>query len=810
MKKKHIYPYIFLTCLVLVMIVVIIPPQNIFGSNTDWLSQHVNIADSLRKLILDSNSIFPDFVFNLGAGQNIYNFSYYGLLRPDILISCLIPFVEMKDVIVAYMIFNLVVSTNLTYYWLKQKQFNYLLCIVGAIMLLSSSVLFQSHRQIMFVNYMPGLLLGLIAVDRYLDTNKNKLLIGAIVWIIINSYFFSVTAIFVIFSYYCFEVIYKDDFKIKRILRIFKPIIIAILICSVLLLPTAYVMLENQQTKTEAINLMNLFIPDLNLNALLYDPYGCGLSYLSLIGLVLGLTLKKTRKLTIFLLLILFMPIFKFCLNGFLYPRNKILIPFIPIIIYVLVDVLNEYKQINKKINIFLLILFILPAVVVINKPLIVLDIVVCLIGIIIYLKWDYQTLLLLMIMPLLIGYTTNQQESYVTKKTYNQVNKLSNVKVENNYRYDSFKQSLNTVNQGNNTYRTSIYSSINNNLYNHFYYDVIKNPISIRNRVACISNSNIFFQGLLGVKTVYSEDVVPIGYNQIDKNLYENNNVLPLVYATSDSYAEKQFNELQFPATLDTIYNNVIVENGHKDYQSKIKNIDLNTSINYQSNNLKITKIDNGYQINSKDIGKLELNLNEILENKILLIEFDIKDVKYIEQLDTTIKINGIKNKLSSINAAYPNNNTHFTYIISQNEPLDKLQLEFSEGCYSLKNIRTYVLEYDVIKNRQNNVDALKGVYNQDGFVARGEIDVSEDGYLVTSFPYQKGFSVLIDGKKADSECVNIAFLGAEISKGKHDVEIVFSAPMKNLGLCLSVGGLVLFVVQEREKDEKGFKRVD
>ena len=805
MKKKHIYPYIFLTCLVLVMIVVIIPPQNIFGSNTDWLSQHVNIADSLRKLILDSNSIFPDFVFNLGAGQNIYNFSYYGLLRPDILISCLIPFVEMKDVIVAYMIFNLVVSTNLTYYWLKQKQFNYLLCIVGAIMLLSSSVLFQSHRQIMFVNYMPGLLLGLIAVDRYLDTNKNKLLIGAIVWIIINSYFFSVTAIFVIFSYYCFEVINKDDFKIKRILRIFKPIIIAILICSVLLLPTAYVMLENQQTKTEAINLMNLFIPDLNLNALLYDPYGCGLSYLSLIGLVLGLTLKKTRKLTIFLLLILFMPIFKFCLNGFLYPRNKILIPFIPIIIYVLVYVLNEYKQINKKINIFLFILFILPAVVVINKPLIVLDIVVCLIGIIIYLKWDYQTLLLLMIMPLLIGYTTNQQESYVTKKTYNQVNKLSNVKVENNYRYDSFKQSLNTVNQGNNTYR-----SINNNLYNHFYYDVIKNPISIRNRVACISNSNIFFQGLLGVKTVYSEDVVPIGYNQIDKNLYENNNVLPLVYATSDSYAEKQFNELQFPATLDTIYNNVIVENGNKNYQSKIKPFDLNISTNYQSNNLKITNIDNGYQINSKDIGKLELNLNEILENKILLIEFDIKDVKYIEQLDTTIKINGIKNKLSSINAAYPNNNTHFTYIISQNEPLDKLQLEFSEGCYSLKNIRTYVLEYDVIKNRQNNVDALKGVYNQDGFVARGEIDVSEDGYLVTSFPYQKGFSVLIDGKKADSECVNIAFLGAEISKGKHDVEIVFSAPMKNLGLCLSVGGLVLFVVQEREKDEKGFKRVD
>lgn len=70
--------------------------KNIFGSNTDWLSQHVNIADYLRQLILDNKSIFPDFAFNLGAGQNIYNFSYYGLLRPDILLSCLFPFIEIK------------------------------------------------------------------------------------------------------------------------------------------------------------------------------------------------------------------------------------------------------------------------------------------------------------------------------------------------------------------------------------------------------------------------------------------------------------------------------------------------------------------------------------------------------------------------------------------------------------------------------------------------------------------------------------------------------------------------------------------
>ena len=65
MKRKQIYPYIFLTCLALIMVVVIIPSKNIFGSNTDWLSQHVNIADYLRQLILDNKSIFPDLLLIL-------------------------------------------------------------------------------------------------------------------------------------------------------------------------------------------------------------------------------------------------------------------------------------------------------------------------------------------------------------------------------------------------------------------------------------------------------------------------------------------------------------------------------------------------------------------------------------------------------------------------------------------------------------------------------------------------------------------------------------------------------------------------
>lgn len=813
MRKKQFYPIIFLTCLTLVMVLIITPSSNIFGATTDWLSQHVNLADYIRNTILESKSLFPDFAFNIGGGQNIYNMSYYGLFRPDVLIGCLIPGVAMKDIIITYMIINLVISVDLTYIWLKRKQFNTLLCVVGAVLLLSSSLLFQSHRQIMFVDYIPGVILGLLAVDTYIKSNRSRLLIGAVVLIIVNSYFFSISALLAIFTYYCFEMLrLQETITFKKLCLFIKPLLTGILICGILLIPTAYVMLENHQSGGSSLNLASLFIPRFDFKALLYDPYGCGLGYLAWAGVILSLKLKTTRKLSIWLLLLLFIPVFSFVLNGFLYPRAKILIPFAPLIIYVVVQAINEYKEKEIKLDLKLLVLLALPLLLYYKEPLVVLDIIICVVGLILYLKLTKKALYILMLMPLVVSYMKNQKESFVSYDTYQQVSNLKNIKVENDGRYDIFKQPLNTVNQvTDNTLRTSIYSSVSNSLYNQFYYDIIKNPISIRNRVACLSNSNIFFQGLMGVKTIYSEKVVPVGYHSVAQNLYQNNNVLPLVYATSNTYDQHQFDQLKFPYTLDTIYNNAIVEKGNSEYQSKVNEIELAAVLKNQSDNLKITKLQDGYRINSKKTGTLELGINQDLTNKILIIEFDLDKVKLLKTTDTSITINGVRNRLSSSSAAYPNHNTHFTYILSQNENIDQLSVSFSNGRYDLKNLKVYEVDYDVIKNRSNQVDSLVGTYNQNGYIADGKINVSENGYLVTSLPYQKGYTVLIDGQEVRSECVNKAFLGAKISKGEHQVRILFKAPMKNIGYIFSGVGLFLLVFQgRRERYEKGFKGIN
>ena len=209
---------------------------------------------------------------------------------------------------------------------------------------------------------------------------------------------------------------------------------------------------------------MSLVVPRGDFKALLYNAYGCGLGFVAWAGLVLSLKLKETRKLSIWLLLLLFIPIFSFVLNGFLYPRAKILLPFTPLIIYVVIQTINEYKQSQIKLDLKLIVLLILPIVLFYKEPLVILDIIICLVGILLYLRITERTLYLLLVMPLIISYVNNQKESFVTKDTYQQVSNLKNIKVEKDGRYDIFKQSLNTVNQvSNNELRSSIYSSVSN-----------------------------------------------------------------------------------------------------------------------------------------------------------------------------------------------------------------------------------------------------------------------------------------------------------------------------------------------------------
>jgi len=93
-------------------------------------------------------------------------------------------------------------------------------------------------------------------------------------------------------------------------------------------------------------------------------------------------------------------------------------------------------------------------------------------------------------------------------------------------------------------------------------------------------------------------------------------------------------------------------------------------------------------------------------------------------------------------------------------------------------------------------------------GDIISGKINVREDRYFMLSIPYDKGFDIKIDGKSVDYYKANEAFIGFDISKGEHRVDIEYTAPLKKEGTIASICGLLLLagliIFEGRRKNGK------
>ncbi|NCC54841.1 MAG: hypothetical protein EOM11_05085, partial [Erysipelotrichia bacterium] len=647
MKKKDYLLLMTLAILPILLVLILVPTQSCFAHEVDWLSQHSTIPDYFRQLFYQSKDLFPDYAAHLQGGINIYALSYYGLFRPDVLISYLLPMVSMETIIITYMILMMSFASCLCFIWLKRKGYTSSLCMFVSILLICSSMFFQSHKQIMFVNYLPFLFMALLAIDKYLIKHKTIWLSIAIFLIILHSYFFSIAAIIICILYYFYMLSKQEKLSLhtfikKDTLRFLYAIMLAILLAAILLLPTALVILENTKSVANT-TLSDVLTMSLDLDGLLYDPYGCGLTMIAWISISLGLYSKQTRNLSILLIVSFVFPLIAYLLNGTLYARSKILIVYLPLVLLLICDVLQQLKHKQIKIKPSLLFLVIIPILFYTGNKLIMLSDAIFTLLIL----WIYQNKTKMhllfgnLLYPLLCVALINSPSEFLTHESYVKATSKEKQTLIEQYqkqgkgRSDDLSSPLANSNRlySLHEYKTTAYTSTYLSLYNTFYYDIMKNPISIVNRVAMLANNNIFFQGFMGVDTIYTNKKVPIGYEVKKQNkqikIAENKNVLPLGYATSDLISDETFDQLTYPYTLDTLYNNAIVKQGDHHYQSQMKPVQLEYQVVKKTKQLEYETKENRVRIHAKQDSQLSLDINQDLTNQIILISFDVNDVE-------------------------------------------------------------------------------------------------------------------------------------------------------------------------------------
>lgn len=555
----------------------------------------------------------------------------------------------------------------------------------------------------------------------------------------------------------------------KTIKNMIVPIVLGVGFGAVLWLPTGYLIINNHKSVVQT-NLFNLFVPNLTLKGLVYDSYGCGLTVISWMALFQGIQFEKTKKLSILLIFMFVFPIFSYILNGTLYARTKILVLCLPLVLMILAHWLQE-RKLNKG-------LLVLAGLFLCTKTMF-LGLLVALVFIGYYFMDKKERLMMYALVPMIV-FTGLNYNQCLDLKLYNSMYSKDKQKLmqrnDLNQRTADLDQVGYSVNRiyDQKEMKASSYTSTSNTLYNTFVYDIIKSPISQSNRTIITDSENYLYLSMMSVQNVLSKDSDLYGYKEVDikgnYKLLKNKNVFPMVYVTNDTLSESKFDKLFYPYNLDTIYNRTIV-NGEtsNDYASKMK---------------LIKNLDQSIVIQNKRKIKKTIPIDFDTKNKLICIDFDVKN--YTNK-KVSISINGMKNTLSKKHSVYPNGNKHFTYILSK-KTLKQFDVTLSKGKYKISNIRVYTCDMDVFDRKVTKIKSLKT-----DSIFKGKVTTSKEGYLVTSYPYEKGYEIYIDGKKQNVEIVNKAFVGCKIKKGSHIITIQFHAPFKNIGLCISMLSIMI-----------------
>lgn len=825
-----------------------------FGTDVDWLNQHSVFPDYFRRRFYQTGQFFPSLALQLGGGENIYRNSYYGLYSPVYLLSYFLPFVKMSDYVIGVSMLNIAASVILMYRWLMSVDLGQKLSTWGAcVYLFAAPILYHSYVHCMFVSYMPFLILGLFGVKRHLEQNKSGLLIISTFLMIMTSFYFSIGGMLslCLYAVYYYVGMQEDHIDWKALLmagiRFVGCLLTAVFMSGVLLFPTVFALQGRGDAAETTWSLSRLFVPNISLKRFVYNPNGLGLSSLFFVAFFSGIFSRKiqNRVLNIGLGMILFVPLFGYLLNGGLYEKNKVFIPFIPIVIYaMLVYLRNEVRlpehHITEVLPYIAGVVLVTCAVLKKYKPeeipeanerYILLESVALLAGFLVYYfvrkPWILvvPTLLFMMTFSVIFHLSNGliTEGDFVEEVTDRSLSVIMEQITDLDgdwYRTEQLgngKENAANLNRihGDRQYITSNYTSAYDKSYLDFRTKIFDLEMPFRNAVMESASRNPVFQSMMGIRYVISKDEIT-GWEKVnfgeEYGVYKNPYAAPMIYGTNQYLDEARYDTLAFPMNQIAFLNYVVTDDmpKHMGQNREMPEVAWEEKLTKESVVIKketmgaadLKKITGGYEIDTKEDRTIRIPLKEkASEDTIYFLRFFVNNLNSREDMKITLERSA--NKVSDIRHVYYNKNTVFTYAVFAKEGETAVSLTLGKGHYQILSFSAYSARMKELINK----DLYQDVFHVDwegtkGDFINGSISARQDEKVITSIPYDEGFEVLVDGRPVKTQTVNKTFLGFDITEGDHQITIHYQAKGLVIGMFVSLIGILIFIVlclQER-----------
>ncbi|MGM0123000.1 hypothetical protein IGI37_000366 [Enterococcus sp. AZ194] len=302
--------------------------------------------------------------------------------------------------------------------------------------------------------------------------------------------------------------------------------------------------------------------------------------------------------------------------------------------------------------------------------------------------------------------------------------------------------------------------------------------------------NNTVAMDSFLGVKYLLSkEDINTYGFNSVGQSgsyqLYENKNALPLGFLTPNTIQEIKQPETDNLTSQTNLLNGISGLNmGYYQFYPITIVEQKNTIIDRSGN--RVT-----YKEEKPNISKDITWQVTVPANTQAYISLFPTDFAQLDNSSATVTVNGISHKTQMnitgqyYDLGYYENQTTFDFTVS------------FYGTAAVSFIEPEVLGLDTLAY-QAAIDQVKqsGVdFTVKGRTATGKVTVSEEQTLLTTIPYDKGWTAKIDGKKVDITGFQNAFVSFKVPKGAHTITLSYLPVGFIPGAFLFVVCILLFI---------------
>ena len=196
-------------------------------------------------------------------------------------------------------------------------------------------------------------------------------------------------------------------------------------------------------------------------------------------------------------------------------------------------------------------------------------------------------------------------------------------------------------------------------------------------------------------------------------------------------------------------------------------------------------------YKKSNANVGFISYEINVIGRQNLYFDCFDKLTTNLNEPINYSFNVY-VNNKL--IASQYPNKykNGMLDLGTYENQKVDISITVLKDG--STDSFGVFGLDLDKLSTLNSSVKPADIKINGDTITAQATAD-DDNQMLLLSIPYNKGFDVYINGKKAKAEKVLDAFMAIPLEKGKNNIKLEYHSYGLRTGLAIGLAGIILLI---------------